>query len=111
MNLKSLLNWDLSDKLKSNFPNIIPIQHAKKEFIFKDISDPFWVLGFTSGDGSFHVVTRKTNSKVVVFIQFSIHLHIRELEIIKELSKIFKLYKTEVTGKATAMVENYNYYI
>lgn len=111
INLKSSLNWGLSDKLKSNFPNIIPIQHAKKEFIFKGIPDPFWLSGFTSGDGSFHVVTRKTNSKVVVFTRFSIHLHIRELEIIKELSKIFKLYETEVTGKATATVENYNYYI
>ena len=46
-----------------------------------------------------------------MFTQFSIHLHIRELEIIKELSKIFKLYKTKITGKATVMVENYNYYI
>ena len=111
INLKSSLNWGLLDKLKSNFPNIIPIQHAKKEFIFKGIPNSFWVSEFTSRDGFFHIVTRKTNSKVVMFTQFSIHLHIRELEIIKELSKIFKLYKTKITGKATVMVENYNYYI
>jgi len=42
-----------------------------------------------------------------MYTQFSIHLHIRELEIIKEF---LRLYKTEVTSKATVLVEIYNYY-
>ena len=54
-----------------------------------------WIIGWIKSVG-------KTNSKVVVFTRFSIHLHIRELEIIKELSKIFKLYVfTKFTSTTT----------
>ena len=42
-----------------------------------------------------------------MYTWLSIYLHIRELEIIKEF---FRLYKTEVTGKATVSVKIYNYY-
>jgi hypothetical protein len=41
------------------------------------------VSGFTSGDGSFHIVLRNSNTKSGVLARFSIHLHIRELEVLK----------------------------
>jgi len=68
------------------------------------------VSGFTSGDGSFHVVIKKSNSKAGVFTRFSIHLQIKELEVIKGLAKFFYLYETEVTNTVT-YEKYFNYYV
>ena len=66
--------------------------------------------GFTSGDGSFHVVIKKSTSKAGVFTRFSIHLQIKELEVIKGLAKFFYLYETEVTNTVT-YEKYFNYYV
>jgi hypothetical protein len=79
ISLKNILNLGLSENLKSAFPNI-EIKDRPKH-IFKGIPDPNWISGFTSGEGSFHIVIRKP--KTSVFARFSIHLHIRDLEILK----------------------------
>ena len=96
ISLKSYLNLGLPNNLKIHFPNIIP--KDRPEYKFKGIPNPFWVSGFTSGDGSFHIVIRGLNSKpgpfrigTGVFVRFSIHLHIREVEILKGLATYFKL--------------------
>ena len=51
--LKSSLNWGLSDGLKKAFLNVPFV--SRPEYKFNGIPDPFWVAGFTSGDGSFHL--------------------------------------------------------
>ena len=51
--LKSSLNLGNPDKLTKAFPNIIPM--VKPTFIFRGIPDPFWISGFTAGDGSFNL--------------------------------------------------------
>jgi hypothetical protein len=78
----------LPENIKIAFPNINIKVRPKYEF--KGIPDPFWVSGFTSGDGSFHVVFRDTGS---VFLRFSIHLHIRDLEVLKSIATYFKQIK------------------
>lgn len=89
LNLKSSLNLGLPASLKKAFPNII--QKDRPEYLFNGIPDPFWVSGFTSGDGSFHVVAVKNNGKTTgVLARFSIHLHVRDLEVLKGLSTYFK---------------------
>jgi len=93
--LKSNLNLGLSFKLKEAFPNIIEINRG--EYKFYGIPNPFWVSGFTSGEGSFHIVTRNSNNEV--FARFSIHLHIRDLEVLKGLSTYLKSYNNEFTEK------------
>jgi LAGLIDADG endonuclease len=93
--LKSSLNLGLPDNLKNFFPSII--LKNRPEFIFKGIPDPFWISGFTSGDGSFHIVSRKSVKKSGIFVRFGIHLHIRELEILKGIDTYLKLYNTEIS--------------
>jgi hypothetical protein len=89
LSLKSSLNLGLPDSLKLAFPNII--QKDRPEYFFNGIPDPYWVSGFTSGDGSFHIVDVKKNGKTTgVLARFSIHLHVRELEVLKSLSNYFK---------------------
>lgn len=89
ISFKSSLNWGLSDKLKEAFPNIIAT--PRPEFIFKNIPDPFWVSGFTSGDGSFNIVTRPSKNKIGfrVELNYSFFLHIREKEVIIGLADFF----------------------
>ena len=93
ISLKSNLNLGLPNNLKNAFPNIKA--KDRPEFIFKGIPDPFWVTGFTSGDGSFHIVLKngpRQDRKSGVFARFSIHLHIRELEVLKGIATYLNLY-------------------
>lgn len=91
MSLKGSLNLGLTDNIKNAFPNIDIKERPK--YVFKGIPDPFWVSGFTSGDGSFHVVYRDTGQLKQVFLRFSIHLHIRDLEVLEGISTYFKQFK------------------
>ena len=91
ISLKSNLNLGLPDNLKNAFPNIMA--KDRPEYFFKGIPDPFWVSGFISGDGSFQIVLRNSNNQV--FARLGIHLHVRELEVLKGLATYFKLYNIE----------------
>nr|WUR10563.1 LAGLIDADG homing endonuclease [Elmerina hispida] len=110
LSLKSSLNLGLPDTLKSAFPNIK--QKDRPEYFFNGIPDPFWVSGFTSGDGSFHVVDVKNKGKTTgVLARFSIHLHVRDLEVLKGLSTYFKslnsnIESTEEKSKNIIISEN-----
>jgi hypothetical protein len=87
--LKSSLNWGISDKLTKAFPLVIPVNRL--EYKFKGIPDPFWIAGFTSGDGSFQIRLRKLNTNIGyrVSLLYSFHLHIRDLDILKGLATYF----------------------
>jgi hypothetical protein len=87
--LKSSLNWGNSDKLTKAFPLVIPVKRL--EYKFKGIPDPFWIAGFTSGDGSFQIRLRKLNTKIGyrVSLLYSFHLHIRDLDVLKGLATYF----------------------
>lgn len=87
LSLKSSLNLGLSKTLKAAFPNIKP--KNRPEYLFALIPDPFWISGFVSGDGSFHIVLTK---KPEVFARFGIHLHIRELDVLKGIMSYLKIY-------------------
>ena len=88
--LKSSLNWGLSDSLKEAFPNVALVNRPEYKFNF--IPDPFWVAGFTSGDGSFHLNIKNslTNISHRVSLRFSINLNIRDAEVLEGLVHYFK---------------------
>jgi LAGLIDADG endonuclease len=87
--LKSSLNWGLSFSLKEAFPNVAFVN--RPEYKFNGIPDPFWVAGFTSGDGSFHFNIKKSNTNIShrVSLRFSINLNIRDAEVLKGLVTYF----------------------
>ncbi|OSX56117.1 hypothetical protein POSPLADRAFT_1160973 [Postia placenta MAD-698-R-SB12] len=95
--LKSNLNLGLPVKVKEAFPNVPEVN--KLEYKFNGIPDPFWVSGFTSGEGSFQIIARNSNNSI--FARFSIHLHIRDLEVLKGISTYFN----EFTEKKVTMTE------
>jgi len=92
ISLKTNLNLGLSDNLIKAFSKIVPI--IKRNYIFKGIPDPFWISGFTSGDGSFNLKigsSATTSIGVRVQLRFGIGLHIRELDVIKDLAAYLNL--------------------
>ena len=97
--LKSSLNWGLSDKLTKAFPKVIPVN--RPEFKFKGIPDPFWISGFTSGDGSFNLKIGEnatTSIGVRIRLRFAIGLHIRELDVIKGIAAYFNLLQPRISN-------------
>ncbi len=105
--LKSSLNWGLSDSLKEAFPNVTFVD--RPEYKFNGIPDPYWVAGFTSGDGSFHLNLKKSDSNVShrVSLRFSINLNIRDAEVLKGLVIYFNtLNKTSTVVKGMLNLEN-----
>nr|AYE93232.1 LAGLIDADG homing endonuclease [Termitomyces sp.]AYE93260.1 LAGLIDADG homing endonuclease [Termitomyces sp.] len=102
ISLKSNLNLGLPVKLKEAFPNVTKVNRV--EYKFNGIPDPFWISGFTSGEGSFQVLVR--NSKNELFTRFSIHLHIRDLEVLKAISTYFNKFtekKVTLTEKSAQL--------
>lgn len=86
LSLKSALNLGLTDKLKSSFPNINIIPKPSY-LIDKAPLNPFWVSGFTEGDGSFFVSISPKTNKVRIF--YKINLNNRETPLLLELQKFF----------------------
>lgn len=87
--IKSSLNRGLSENLKKQFKINI---NEKPKFKFEGIPDPYWVAGFTSGDGSFNIKTTKSRIGKVQ-LRYAINLHIREKDVILGLSKYLNEYK------------------
>ena len=58
--IKSSINKGLSEKLKDSFPNVVPGLRPKISLPKK--IDPYWLCGFTEGDGCFGVEIYKSKS-------------------------------------------------
>lgn len=53
--IKGSLNLGFSDEIKINFPNIRTIERPLVSLPIINEIDPYWIAGFTSGEGCFHV--------------------------------------------------------
>lgn len=79
LSYKASLNLGLSEELKDKFSDIEAVKRPL--IIDKDIPSPWWVAGFTTGDGSFYLTIRaqKLNKIPRTDIGFSITQHSRVL--------------------------------
>lgn len=84
---KSAMNLGVSNQLKVEFPNVIPL--IRPPFITSDETlNPDWVSGFTEGDGSFFVnINSDTNHVRPVM---SIVLNIREKPLLIKIQQFFE---------------------
>lgn len=94
VSLKSSLNLGLSLKLKKAFPDIVAFN--KPDYLFTRIPDPFWIAGFTSGDGSFVVnlntrAARAQNNLKLASLEYTFHLHLKDADVLIGLIKYFNL--------------------
>ena len=88
INTKSSLNLGLSDDLKINFPNTVPIQRPAIKTI--NIPDFNWISGFISGEGNFFVDIFKSNSNNIgyqVKLRLSIVQHSRDKDLLELIKK------------------------
>jgi hypothetical protein len=83
VSLKASMNNGLSDKLKTQFTNIIPVDRSA--VVFKDIPDLHWLAGFTEAEGCFFVGIKKSSHKsgFAVELQFSITQHSRDYKLLE----------------------------
>jgi hypothetical protein len=89
--IKAKLNLGLSDKLKVVFP-ILPSVY-KPLCLEPVIPSPYWVAGFTSGEGCFYVkVSESSSTKSGSQVQLSFYItqHIRDKYLLSQLISYFE---------------------
>jgi len=89
VNIKATINKGLSDNLKINFPNTIPVLRPLVEEI--QIFEPNWVAGFASGEGCFLITIFKSKTKLgqAVKLEFQLTQHFRDEQLMKSLISYF----------------------
>ena len=93
--IKGSLNNGLSDTLKAAFPTVIPLN--KPIVTLQTIPDPYWLSGFTSGEGCFWIyIFKSTSTKAGMGVNliFSIAQHVRDEQLLKSLIKYLGCGKT-----------------
>lgn len=86
ISIKGALNLGLTDKLIENFPEVKPI--IRPPFIINDLPlNPYWISGFSEGDGSFYISIRSSNNQVRAF--YSIGLNEREYNLLVKIQSFF----------------------
>jgi len=88
INIKASMNLGLSDELKSNFINTVPVQRPTIKTT--NIQDSNWISGFVSGEGNFFVDIFKSNSNKIGFqvkLRLSITQHSRDKELLELIVK------------------------
>jgi LAGLIDADG endonuclease len=83
--IKASLNKGLSEELKAEFPNNIPV--TRPEVNLNSIKDPNWLAGFTTGEGSFliSIFKSKTLTGYAVRLRFNLTQHSRDTQLMKSL--------------------------
>ena len=82
--IKSVLNKGLSDELKSDFPNIVPVS---RPVLKNKIINPNWVVGFVDAEGCFFVNMKnspKSQLGIETGLSFSVAQHLRDGELLKK---------------------------
>lgn len=87
--IKASMNLGLPDSLKSNFPNIKPVELTSTVNI--KITDPEWIAGFTTAEGCFYLEVRKRSDRKGYQIQliYKLTQHIRDEILMKSLISYF----------------------
>lgn len=99
LSIKGALNLGLSNNLKHTFPHVKII--SRPEFkTSEDKLDPYWVTGFTAGDGSFGFSIGKSSHA-----SYEIGLHKREEPLLIKIMEFFdnrgfvKSYKAQTSAR------------
>ena len=88
--IKASMNQGLNDQLKEAFPSTVPLK--KPKVLDKIVTEPRWVGGFVSGDGSFSVGIIKDDSQRLgyrVRLAFTITQHTRDELLMRSLVPYF----------------------
>lgn len=88
------MNLGLPEQLKSAFADTkskMTITSEERHLVTdQTIKDPYWLAGFTDGDGSFGVKINKSSSNKIgyqVYLQFDIVQHVRDTILLKSFTE------------------------
>lgn len=90
LSFKAGMNLGLSKSLVESFPDVS--QKARPWIINKDISNPYWVSGFVSGEGNFSLVIRANNEYKTGYrtdIVFEVSQHLRDKLLLQKFISFF----------------------
>jgi hypothetical protein len=86
VNIRATLNLGLSPKLKAAFPDT---KRVERPYIYKSvIPDPYWFVGFTSGEGNFLLAISKSSAYKLglsVKLVFQVTQHTRDAQFLKSI--------------------------
>lgn len=87
--IKASMNRGLSDKLKLSFPNIIPV--TRPLVLDQVVTNPYWLAGFTSGEGCFMIKIFNSLTKVgeAIKLEFIIVQHSRDRKLMESFVAYF----------------------
>ncbi len=85
LSLYASINRGMSPKVLTVFPNIVPVDKIRV-VLPKDLN-PYWVSGFTAGDGGFSIGIRKSTQQI--YFRFHIAQHSRDIDLMNLLIKFF----------------------
>ena len=90
INIKVSMNLGLSDKLKLEFPNYIPVERPIINIDNINL-DPNWISGFISAEGNFDVRIPVTNTNLGhrVQLRFRVTQHSRDIKLMNKIVKYF----------------------
>jgi len=99
INIKASMNFGLKNNFKKEFSQIQITPVERQIIITKNIPNPNWLSGFTTGEGNFQVWIAESKSNKVgyqVQLMFRIGQHERDIKLMELLTKYLsagKLYK------------------
>jgi hypothetical protein len=79
----------LSDVIKKAFPNVVPVLIPL--VVDQEIKNPYWLAGFTAGDGSFYIDIYKDKTKLgeTAKLVFKISQHSKDEKLMRSLVDFF----------------------
>ena len=86
ISVKASINKGLPEELKADFSLCVPV--IRPTGVIKNIPNPYWIAGFTSGDGCFKVIIKKSSTVKVgfqVILVLQITQHARDEKIMNSL--------------------------
>lgn len=95
----------MSTTVKLAFPDIIPVK--RPIVTLPDNLNPYWVSGFSAGDGGFSLGIRLSNNKV--YFRFHIAQHNRDLALLELFIKFFNcgvVYNRPTSGRCDFIVQS-----
>ena len=104
INIKASMNLGLSDVMKSEFPQCIPVK--RPEIKVRDLElSAHWLSGFISAEGNFDIRIPSTTSKLGYRVQlrFRITQHNRDIELMEEIVRFLKCGKIYNYGSKSAV--------
>jgi hypothetical protein len=90
VNLRASLNRGLSSKLQAAFPETVPVE--RPVIPFDGSLHPLWVVGFSEGEGNFHIKVMKTARSplgVYASLRFALTQHSRDEQLLQGLIEFF----------------------